>query len=334
MVQVRCLPSRATTSPTVADSIIPRAPVITTTGNVTLGGQTEGLSLFGSLDTGASWKVDGTFSAGGAGAANFAMSGGILTTGNATIDARGNVSLDDGDVADGAIWHVNGTLTVGSSTSGTTARLSIFNHSKLDAAAVSVTQRGVLQITDAVYAGAVTVSGGRITGNGTVGSLSVSGGGMVDPKDFFTRSVAALNVTGDVEMGAGSVFQFDITAATGTAGTDWDLLTVGNQLTFSSTTGDPFTLQLLGSPGDFDPDQSYRWDFITANTVVGFDGDAVAIDLTGFYNSYTGVFSVIQDDGTITLVYTAAAIPEPATYAELFGLVVLGFAFWRRKENA
>ncbi len=306
---------------------------ITTNGDVKLG-NASGHGLTGYLQTGANWTVNGTFSVGAVGSASLSMSGGILTTGNATIGSNnGGVSLAPGDNNDGAIWHVNGTLAVGSSTPSTVGQLEILGGSTLDAASVSVMKTGVLRITDSTYAGHVDLIGGKLERNGTVGSLTVSNGGLLNPNNFdqeyVFHPIETLHVTGNAEMGTQSFFRFDISAAAGTPGTDWDLLTVGGQLTFSATNAQPFTLLVSGYLPDFDPDQSYVWDFIQAGSVTGFDASICAIDLSSFYNSYTGTFGVVQDGNNIALSYTAAAIPEPATAGVLGGLAVFGFVLIR-----
>ncbi|TPW26750.1 autotransporter domain-containing protein [Martelella alba] len=87
---------------------------------------------------------------------------------------------------------------------------------------------------DGNIGGTISLSGsGKLTGNGTVGSISVDNGGTVSPGN----SIGTINVAGDVSFGAGSIYEVetepsdttaDLIVATGTATlTGGDVLHIG-----------------------------------------------------------------------------------------------------------
>ena len=78
-----------------------------------------------------------------------------------------------------------------------------------------------------------------------------------------------------------------------------------------------------------------------------FYGQAI-FDLTA-YSSYTNLFPALNSTGDVRIwnddggagnavlgswkVVGAAAVPEPSTYAALFGLATLGAACWRKRRQ-
>ena len=99
--------------------------------------------------------------------------------------------------------------------------------------------------------GSVTVTNqGVLGGYGSVGSTLVSLGGTVSPG----MSVSNLNIS-DITLGEGGNYVWQITSATGTAGTAWDLVTIGGgsgPWTDTATTGNPFTIKLDSMGGAAD----------------------------------------------------------------------------------
>jgi hypothetical protein len=89
-------------------------------------------------------------------------------------------------------------------------------------------------------------------------------------------------------------------------------------LTGSDATNTFLSIALSDSDGQIGPVQDY--------TVTNFTGPL-----------FVGPSAWQASGGSVTfdnLTFQAAAIPEPSTYAALFGATVLGFAAWRRRRAA
>ena len=83
-------------------------------------------------------------------------------------------------------------------------------------------------------------SGQTLQGIGTVsGAMTVASGATLSPGN----SPGNLN-TGALTFASGGNYNWQILNATGTAGTDWDLITVGGTLNITATSGSKFNLNL------------------------------------------------------------------------------------------
>jgi autotransporter-associated beta strand protein len=96
----------------------------------------------------------------------------------------------------------------------------------------------------------------------------------------------------------------------GTAGTEWDLVTVGGgtgTVTFNNTLGSPLTIFISGAGTGFSNSGGYSWTIIDAGTLSGFSADAFAFNYSTINGvSPTGAFSVSDSSGDLILSYTAA----------------------------
>lgn len=185
-------------------------------------------------------------------------------------------------------------------------------------------------------------SGGLLYGNGTVEQLVLESGSTLSPGHSPGTMFA-----GSAVWAGGANFLFEINDATGTAGSDpgWDLLDVSGSLTITASAGNEFTLDvdsllLTNSPGDaanFNQANNYSWTFASAaGGIVGFSPLAFLLDLSGFTNLYTGVFSVAQAGNSLNLVYTpTGVVPEPGTLViwSVLGLGLLGARAWRVRRT-
>jgi hypothetical protein len=180
------------------------------------------------------------------------------------------------------------------------------------------------------------LNGGTFTGAGSiVGGLTLSGGTFSpgnSPGEF-----TATNAT----WNGGASFVWELNNATGLAETNWDLLTLSNALTINANAANKFTLLLTsltlgnaaGDVANFDPAQNYSFDFVNAASIASFSADAFTLDLSGFTNSFTGLWSITSTGTSLALNYTGSAIPEPGTYVLFAGAAVLGFAIIRRRRS-
>ena len=140
-------------------------------------------------------------------------------------------------------------------------------------------------------------------------------------------------------MSGGSFFQFELSDATGAAGSadGWDeVLVQGNVFSPVSTIdfndaspANPFVIDIAtllnsgthntpGAADNFSPNQNYRWEFLdgssTSTTLIGtFDPSEFHLDSSGFQNIVNGTFSIQQgSNDSLFIVYTAAAnAPTP-----------------------
>jgi autotransporter-associated beta strand protein len=88
----------------------------------------------------------------------------------------------------------------------------------------TVVNEGTLLVNGSL-ASAVTVNaGGTLGGIGLIGAVTVNADGAVAPGG----SVGTLKATGNVAMGEGSIYEWQLAAKTGSAGTSWDLITAAS----------------------------------------------------------------------------------------------------------
>ncbi|MCX6976570.1 MAG: PEP-CTERM sorting domain-containing protein, partial [Verrucomicrobia bacterium] len=108
-------------------------------------------------------------------------------------------------------------------------------------------------------------------------------------------------------------------------GTASDLIVVGGGLLSGPTSG-TVTLNFSDS-GGFGAGTYTLINYATAAGTSNFSPDSFTLGSTvGDYNYTLGL------SGN-TLQLTANAIPEPSTYATIFGTAALGFAVWRRRNR-
>ena len=168
---------------------------------------------------------------------------------------------------------------------------------------------GTLVANTTLSSADVTISNtGTLMGTGTLDTVIVQSGGTISPGNSpGTLSVGALTLEG------GGSYRWEITAAPGSAGTDWDLISVnggGGLITLNATSESKFTIDVVGSsPTGFSAGTSYTWDIIDAGSwSTAFTTNVFAINTNNFSAAGTlGEWSLEDNSGNLRLVYTALA---------------------------
>ena len=190
---------------------------------------------------------------------------------------------------------------------------------------------GTLLVTGSTGGAAVTVANATLGGTGTVGPLLVNAGGQISPGLSGPATLAA----GATTLAGGSSYAFQISDASGVAGSGWDLLDIGGGLTVEATQVSPTTIDLWtvtfgdssGEAFGFNPLQPYRWTFLDTTEslasldLTAFSVNASATATTGGFanNTQGGVFSIgLSTAGTgLDVVFTPdAALSSLVWYGE------------------
>jgi hypothetical protein len=203
----------------------------------------------------------------------------------------------------------------------------------------------------------------NVTGSGTgTGAVSVSSGGLLAGTGSISGivtnglggTISAGNVVGVLNLGSsfwlgGSTNRWDISNATGIAGTGWDLLNLSGSLTINATTNnkayiDITSFTLGGLPGlasNFNSTNSYLWTILTASGGINFasgESELTVLELLAgnFINPQTGgrfgIF-VSPDGKNLNLTYTPyVPVPEPNGIA-IATLTACGIIYGRRVKR-
>lgn len=309
-------------------------------------------SEFGGLVSGA-----GSFAVSGAGMQTF--TGADTYTGGTTIGSGAILQLGDSSASlNGSVAGTivdNGTLilndfsaaTIGNSISGSgsllvnSGAMYTFASANTYTGGTTVTN-GVVQVANATGSalGTSTVSvvgsgstRGVLTGSGSFsGPLILALGGRVYPGFYGTTWAPATLSVGLTSFSGGSStgFGFAINNATGSAGSNWSLLSVNGLLTISASASSPFEIDLnsltitnvIGSTANFNATSPYSWMFVqTTGGITGFAASDFSFNLSatgepGFLNATNGgAFYVTQVGNALYLNF--APVPEPSTWVLL-----------------
>ena len=252
----------------------------------------------------------------------FVVTGGTMTISNRlegnggfTQNGAGTTTLSRTNTFSGATTVSQGTLLVG--TTGSIASSS------------ALVNGGLLNVNGA--AGSVTVNnGGSLGGSGTVGALTLNSGGLLNPGN----SPGKLTASSAIVLG-GATYNWQISALQGTAGTNWDLLTVTGLLDMSGvTSASKWNLVVTGDSGfaGWSGTDSYSYVFAQAASVSGFSS-IVGTDVTSLFNITTsgitslpnassnpnGEFKVVVGSAAGLTTLNLMAVPEPSA-ASLMGI--------------
>lgn len=298
-------------------------------GTLTFGGAGAGATATNTLQLNA-----GTFTLGG----NVAY----LATNNpgtATIAGSGGTLALNGnrvfDVADSSNSFFE--LTVNSVISGTGNSITKTGAGALSLRGANTYTGGTVVAAGTLYAsnfnssgsatgtGTVLIqSGAMLRGNGFIsGATTIESGGALGP--LSTLTPGTLTFSGGLTLLAGSSVGFQL----GTLSSDKIVIT-GGQLAGPASGTITLNLYAPGSvdSGAFAAGTYTLFNFSTGGTTTSsFDVSDFTLGTT--ISGYTYDLSISGN----TLQLTASAIPEPSTYAAIFGALALAGAVWRRRRS-
>jgi fibronectin-binding autotransporter adhesin len=259
---------------------------------------------------------------------------------NLTIDGAGTTLVNDGiSLGTGGLTKIGSgtaTLAAANNYSGATAvnagLLKVLSGGSISSSSTTVNSGGTFDVGGT--AGNVQVnSGGLLKGSGSVGAFTLASGGTLTPGNSpGTLTAASATILG------GSTYNWEISALTGTAGTTWDLFSVGGLLNMSDVTStNKWNLVVTGDSGftGWTDTSSYTYVFAQAASVSGFSS-TVGTDVTSLFNITTsgiaskpnasfnvnGDFKVVVGSANGFTTLNLMAVPEPSTGS----MLGLGFA--------
>lgn len=201
--------------------------------------------------------------------------GGSVTIG--TSDSTGTISTTAGThqitaslalgnaasvaTSTGAVMTLAGALSGSSPLTKTGSGLLAITGTGSFSGATTVTE-GTLKVNGSIASSGVTVqSGATLAGSGTVGPIALQAGGTLSPGN----SPGTTSSTGTTVWNPGADYNWQVYNAAGTAGTDWDLLSIAGDLDLTNL------------------DSSNRFDInLWSLSVVGSDVDG---DIVNFANN-------------------------------------------------
>ncbi len=285
----------------------------TGTLNLSGGGTIEAVSgVIGKASSGS-----GTATVSGVGT-TWTSTGGVLVVGNSgdgvlTLTDSANVIADD-RVEIAKENGSSGTLNIGSAAGGTAGVAGtlqtraivfgagdgriVFNHTDADYTfAPDITGAGSVEVYSGTtiltgkssYTGGTDVFGGKLVVNGSTGAVNVSSTGLLAGSGTIGdtvvsgvvapgNSIGTMSVTGDLGLGAGSVYQVEVNEAGTQAGINNDLLKVTGAVTIDPGADLVVLAERSGDDGS-------GFDSINVYTVVTAEGG-----ITGSFGSVTDNF--------------------------------------------
>ncbi len=299
-------------------------------------------SILGSIDGGSGTSTV-SFALGNGG--TFSYNGGIshsasVRVNSGTVNYSGNASYAGATAINGGTFNVTGTLsgTSGLTVSSTGTLIYANGAGGLDRA-ITVNGGTFRYDSAQAYTGALTLNAGVVGGSGNLGSttLTIGSGVALAPGE----GVGTLT-SGAQFWAAGGNYLWEINALAthgGTAGgtTGWDLGQISGALTFTATASGQFTLTLnaLNSLTGWDGTTNQTWTIASATGgIAGFGAMLLNVDAGAFADKNAldgGTFSLAVSGNDLDLRFTAASIPEPSSYAVIFGSFALAGTIWMHR---
>ncbi len=261
-------------------------------GNFTIG-SAAGLVIFGTVATTPTFKFGGnyTYSKTTASSKQAGITFEFNGTGTQTITS----AVPAGEAFENlTINKSSGSAVLANNISIASSRTLNVTNGTLNIGSNTVTVNGINAVAVA--------SGGTLKGSGTiVGAVSLTG--TISPG----ASPGTIN-TGALTCNANSTYKFEISNATGVAGTDWDKIVSTGAI---DVTASPINVDLTSiSISNFVNSNSYTWLIASGTSIVGFNPANFVISTANFAPALAGgTFSVTQTGNDINIVFTPVAGP-------------------------
>ena len=149
--------------------------------------------------------------------------------------------------------------------------------------------------------------GAVLAGDGAVRSrIEISNGAILSPGTISSGvSIGALAMSRPT-WGEGGRYRWEINDAAGDAGSvfgnGWDIALVRGELAIDATAESPFVIELIGMDSissDFGianlTNGQFRWQFVEADSIVGFDPSKFVIDASRFFNDASPETQLLRD---------------------------------------
>jgi autotransporter-associated beta strand protein len=284
----------------------------------------------------------------------FGGSGGLTIDGGIANDGAASQTIDTKLVLSAPQnWGGLGDLNVGSQISGAGAMTKVgsgtltFNGSNTFTGGVTVNGGKVIANNtsgSATGTGNVTVNSGILGGSGTIsGSTSLASGGRIAAGGVSGAAQIGTLTSGNQTWNGGAFMDWQISDATGTAGTAWDLLSVNGTLSLGATELNKFTIDItsltpvgnVGNANNFDGNNVYEWLLVqTTGGITGFNANAFDVRSAGFSNPNAGnsafTIKMNQAGNNLSVIY----VPEPSTITlGILGVAVIGAQYFRNRKK-
>lgn len=264
----------------------------------------------------------------------FANAFGGSTSGSLVKSGTGTLTLSGNNTFSGGATVSAGTISAGHANALGSGSVSIGGSGTL-AVGSSITIPNNIAVTGTLNGAAASSQfSGTISGNGTLaGTLTIASGGSIAPGN----SPGILNVSGAVTYASGSHYNWELAAfSTSTPGTNFDQILIGTAGSLTINSGATLVPSFSGtatSPasGNVFWNASQSWTVVDKTGGGTVTGTAFSVDNSAW--SSAGSFATAISSNSVLLTWTPSAIPEPSTYAAIFGALALTGTVWHRRRQ-
>ena len=244
------------------------------------------------------------------------------------LNGSGNVKLTANNTYSGNTFLNNGTLTLTGQ---------VLGNIDVDYGGMIAGGNG----TNAVSTGDINLLNAKVSPGEGNGAGQIKFGDATSDSASWTEGTYVWNVSSGL-AGSGSNSSNgggdSINEASGTSGSDWDLINFTGSLDFSGASENSIKIQIKSNSNFPGYNSSFtQWNevkIIQANNIIGFNKSFFELDSSGFNDaigSWWYNWDIAHHDNALWLQYRA--VPEPSTYATCAGLLLLLILRLYRKKS-